>query len=53
MLPEDVEHFVSSGANAVLPKPFRIADLEDLWAEHGIIETAETLPSAIEKSNGN
>jgi CheY-like chemotaxis protein len=33
MLPEDVSFFISCGANAVLPKPFKLSDLEDLWVE--------------------
>ena len=36
ILQEDVETFKASGANAVLPKPFDIADLEMLWVEFGI-----------------
>lgn len=40
LLPEDVQHFRSCGADAVLPKPFTIANLEDLWVEHGILEAA-------------
>ena len=35
-LQEDVETFKTSGANAVLPKPFNIADLEMLWVEFGV-----------------
>lgn len=38
LLPEDVQHFRSCGADAVLPKPFTMANLEDLWIDHGIIE---------------
>lgn len=36
VLPEDIELFKSKGANAVLPKPFRIAQLEELQVEHSI-----------------
>ena len=35
MLPDDVVHFRSCGANAVLPKPFKMSELNDLWAEYG------------------
>jgi signal transduction histidine kinase/CheY-like chemotaxis protein len=34
MLPEDVAHFRSCGANALLGKPFKMKSLEDLWYEH-------------------
>mmetsp|Transcript_3851 Transcript_3851/g.8809 ORF Transcript_3851/g.8809 Transcript_3851/m.8809 type:complete len:358 (+) Transcript_3851:1824-2897(+) len=37
VLPEDIELFKSKGANAVLPKPFRIAELEQLQVEHSIV----------------
>lgn len=33
MLPDDVAHYKACGANAVLPKPFKMASLDDLWAE--------------------
>eukprot|EP00549_Striatella_unipunctata_P007205 CAMPEP_0118677972 /NCGR_PEP_ID=MMETSP0800-20121206/2939_1 /TAXON_ID=210618 ORGANISM="Striatella unipunctata, Strain CCMP2910" /NCGR_SAMPLE_ID=MMETSP0800 /ASSEMBLY_ACC=CAM_ASM_000638 /LENGTH=863 /DNA_ID=CAMNT_0006573735 /DNA_START=141 /DNA_END=2732 /DNA_ORIENTATION=- len=36
LLPEDVAFFRSCGANAVLPKPLRIDDLEILLVEYGI-----------------
>jgi len=35
VLKEDVDYFKSCGANAVLPKPFQISSLEDLWTEYG------------------
>ena len=38
LLPEDVQRFRSCGADAVLPKPSTMANLEDLLIEHGIIE---------------
>jgi CheY-like chemotaxis protein len=38
MLPEDVAYFLGCGANAVLSKPFKIAELEELWMEHGVLE---------------
>lgn len=37
MLPEDVSYFVSCGANAVLAKPLKLSDLEDLWMEHDVV----------------
>lgn len=40
LLPEDLEYFMHCGANAVLPKPFKMASLEDLWVEYGV--TAQT-----------
>jgi len=39
MLPEDVATFKNSGADAVLPKPFKLNELVCLWAEHGLINT--------------
>ena len=38
LLPDDVALFKECGANAVLPKPFRLTALEDLWVEFGIRE---------------
>lgn len=40
LLPEDVSHFLSCGANAVLPKPFTISHLEDLWMEYSVVPTS-------------
>ena len=34
MFPEDTERFLTSGANAVLPKPFKMTALDSLWAEY-------------------
>jgi CheY-like chemotaxis protein len=42
VLPEDVHKFVSCGANAVLPKPIKLADLESLWMESGTLNCART-----------
>jgi CheY-like chemotaxis protein len=36
LLPEDIEHFRSQGANEVLPKPFNISDLEEILMEYGV-----------------
>ena len=36
VMSEDVHLFKASGANAVLPKPFRLADLDQLWVEYGV-----------------
>mmetsp|Transcript_6804 Transcript_6804/g.17529 ORF Transcript_6804/g.17529 Transcript_6804/m.17529 type:complete len:971 (+) Transcript_6804:35-2947(+) len=36
VLPEDVARFKEAGANAVLPKPFKLASLEQLWSEYGV-----------------
>eukprot|EP00535_Pseudo-nitzschia_heimii_P003449 CAMPEP_0197183588 /NCGR_PEP_ID=MMETSP1423-20130617/7897_1 /TAXON_ID=476441 /ORGANISM="Pseudo-nitzschia heimii, Strain UNC1101" /LENGTH=1051 /DNA_ID=CAMNT_0042634177 /DNA_START=135 /DNA_END=3290 /DNA_ORIENTATION=+ len=36
LLPEDVGHFMDCGADAVLPKPFRYGELEQLLMEHGL-----------------
>jgi CheY-like chemotaxis protein len=36
LLAEDVAHFKEKGANAVLPKPFKLSDLESLWVEYDV-----------------
>ena len=36
MMAEDVAYFKSQGANAVLPKPFKISRLEELLVEHSV-----------------
>ena len=36
VMSEDVEHFRTSGANWVLHKPFKVADLEEQLIEHGV-----------------
>ena len=36
LLPEDVGYFLDSGADAVLGKPFKYTDLEQLLMEHGL-----------------
>ena len=36
MLAEDVTFFRSCGLNALLGKPFKIANLEEIWSEYGI-----------------
>ena len=38
VLPEDVSHFMSCGANQVVTKPVRIAELNTLWLEYGVYE---------------
>jgi signal transduction histidine kinase/ActR/RegA family two-component response regulator len=39
MFPEDTEKFLRSGTNAVLPKPFKIDELDSLWDEFNIHES--------------
>ena len=36
LLPEDVQYFQSCGANAVLPKPVKMDELNYLWIENGV-----------------
>ena len=36
LLPEDIDYFRCSGADAVLPKPFKISELDNLIFEHAI-----------------
>ncbi|KAL7546279.1 hypothetical protein ACHAWF_009622 [Thalassiosira exigua] len=37
VLSDDVQYFKSKGANAILPKPVRLSDLEDLFVEYQIM----------------
>lgn len=37
MLPGDVEHYRSCGADEVLGKPLKMSDLEDLWTKSGVL----------------
>jgi len=36
VLPQDVEHFKTCGADGVLGKPFEIEELESMWVEYGV-----------------
>jgi signal transduction histidine kinase/CheY-like chemotaxis protein len=36
-MPEDLRFYKNAGANAVLPKPLKLPELEALWLEHGIV----------------
>merc|ERR1712176_1212095 len=36
LMPEDVTYFRQCGSNAVLPKPFRMSELEEIIIEHHI-----------------
>jgi DNA-binding response OmpR family regulator len=36
LMPEDVSYFRQCGSNAVLPKPFRMSELEEIIIEHHI-----------------
>lgn len=38
MLAEDVSYFKSCGANEVLPKPFQLSHLQDVWVAHGLVQ---------------
>lgn len=37
VMSEDVDHFRACGADWVLPKPFRLAALEQQWIEQGVV----------------
>jgi len=41
LLPEDVGYFMDCGADAVLPKPFKYKDLEQLLIEQGMFSLTE------------
>jgi CheY-like chemotaxis protein len=41
VMSEDVDHFRKCGANWVLPKPFRLEALEQLWIELGVVPCAK------------
>jgi len=38
VLPEDVSHFLRCGANEVLSKPVKYAELDSLWSEYGVYD---------------
>ena len=40
LLADDIRHFLSCGANHVLPKPVDISKLEELWREHGLFSSS-------------
>ena len=40
VLKEDVQHYKSMGANAVLPKPLNMTDLEEIWQDQQSMEDA-------------
>jgi CheY-like chemotaxis protein len=42
MMAEDVAIFKECGANSVLPKPFRLAQLDQLWLEHGVLGSQQS-----------
>jgi signal transduction histidine kinase/CheY-like chemotaxis protein len=58
MMPEDVAYFRSCGANAVLPKPFKMSSLEDLCVEYQVggrltvDDTHKTMESVCDSSEG-
>ena len=37
VLQEDVNHFMTCGANKVLGKPVKFSKVEEIWKEHGMI----------------
>jgi len=47
VLEDDVAHFISCGANHVLPKPVKFAKLEDLWFEYGVQGDAAEAKGAV------
>ena len=51
VMSEDVEHFHQSGANSVLPKPFRLEALENCWVEDGVTHFESR--AEIEATGGN
>jgi CheY-like chemotaxis protein len=41
VMPEEIEHFKSCGANGVLPKPLKMNVLEEMWVEYGITGSSQ------------
>jgi CheY-like chemotaxis protein len=42
VMAEDVALFKECGANGVLPKPFKLTELDQLWLEHGVLGSSIT-----------
>jgi CheY-like chemotaxis protein len=40
VMEEDVALFKTKGANGVLPKPFKLSELDQLWIEYGVVGDA-------------
>jgi len=53
LLPEDMNYFRKCGANAILPKPFRITDLDNLIFEYNIVGTSHEDETASDTFFGN
>jgi len=41
VMPADVKHYMSCGANAVLPKPLKVSDVDSLWMEYGVYNNSQ------------
>jgi CheY-like chemotaxis protein len=46
VLPEDIAIFKRSGADNVLPKPFHLNDLLNLWVENGLFQKQTTMSTS-------
>jgi len=51
LMPEDVDYFRKCGSNAVLPKPFRMNELEEIIIEHHITPHSSTHGSGMRNTN--
>jgi CheY-like chemotaxis protein len=49
VLPEDVEQYISMGANCVLPKPLSIADLENTFRNYVLRKNSQYTAAEIQK----
>ena len=47
VLPDDVEHFKSCGADCIFPKPLHLADLESVLHEYGVGRNRSTKKSVV------
>jgi CheY-like chemotaxis protein len=50
VMAEDVAHFKQCGANGVLPKPFKLTELDQLWLECGVLGSSSTPDTCAQQS---
>ena len=53
VMAEDVALFKSCGANGVLPKPFKLVELDQLWLEYGVLGSTDVFGGSNASSNSD